>query len=212
MSMADRVVLLCAGVIEQHDIPDALYAQPASTFSARFIGTPPMNVLELEDASAGTIRIAGTAQPLPVAARVQSIEYLGADSILPCEIGAARDFAVRVQGLVRAAPAHWAATLQGHIMRRTFLTWALAGAGVLAALPVNAQNPTQHPAQPAVELEFYYPVAVGGPITRVVDGMVADFHKENADVHITPILAYGLVSVSHHWNNFLWPLIITNSV
>ena len=24
-------------------------------------------------------------------------------------------------------------------------------------------------------------------------------------------LAYGLVSVSHHWNNFLWPLIITNS-
>ena len=25
-------------------------------------------------------------------------------------------------------------------------------------------------------------------------------------------LAYGLVSISHHWNNFLWPLVITNSV
>lgn len=25
-------------------------------------------------------------------------------------------------------------------------------------------------------------------------------------------IAYGLVSVSHHWNNFIWPLIITNSV
>lgn len=25
-------------------------------------------------------------------------------------------------------------------------------------------------------------------------------------------VAYGLVSVSHHWNNFLWPLIVTNSV
>jgi sn-glycerol 3-phosphate transport system permease protein len=25
-------------------------------------------------------------------------------------------------------------------------------------------------------------------------------------------IAYGLVSVSYHWNNFLWPLIITNSV
>ena len=25
-------------------------------------------------------------------------------------------------------------------------------------------------------------------------------------------LAYGLVSISHHWNNFLWPLIVTNSV
>ena len=26
------------------------------------------------------------------------------------------------------------------------------------------------------------------------------------------LLAYGLVSVSHHWNNFLWPLVVTNSV
>lgn len=25
-------------------------------------------------------------------------------------------------------------------------------------------------------------------------------------------IAYGLVSVSHHWNNFLWPLVVTNSV
>lgn len=29
---------------------------------------------------------------------------------------------------------------------------------------------------------------------------------------IPTYLAYGLVSVSHHWNNFLWPLIVTNSV
>jgi sn-glycerol 3-phosphate transport system permease protein len=27
-----------------------------------------------------------------------------------------------------------------------------------------------------------------------------------------PTLAYGLVSISHHWNNFLWPLVVTNSV
>jgi sn-glycerol 3-phosphate transport system permease protein len=25
-------------------------------------------------------------------------------------------------------------------------------------------------------------------------------------------LAYGLVSISHHWNNFLWPLVVTNSM
>jgi len=25
-------------------------------------------------------------------------------------------------------------------------------------------------------------------------------------------VAYGLVSISHHWNNFLWPLVVTNSV
>lgn len=29
---------------------------------------------------------------------------------------------------------------------------------------------------------------------------------------IPTYLAYGLVSVSHHWNNFLWPLIVANSV
>ncbi len=27
-----------------------------------------------------------------------------------------------------------------------------------------------------------------------------------------PYMAYGLVSVSYHWNNLLWPLVITNSV
>lgn len=49
MSMADRVVLLNRGRIEQNDTPDQLYAHPSSEFSARFIGTPPMNLLTLDE-------------------------------------------------------------------------------------------------------------------------------------------------------------------
>lgn len=38
-----------------------------------------------------------------------------------------------------------------------------------------------------VEVSFYYPVAVGGPITKIIDGFAADFEKENAGVKIRPI-------------------------
>ena len=45
MSMADRVILMRDGRVEQAAAPEDLYARPASTFAARFIGTPPMNIL-----------------------------------------------------------------------------------------------------------------------------------------------------------------------
>ncbi len=45
MSMADRVILLNQGRIEQNDSPENLYNSPASTFCAGFIGHPPMNLL-----------------------------------------------------------------------------------------------------------------------------------------------------------------------
>ncbi len=45
MSMADRVILLNRGEIEQNGTPVDLYETPANTFVARFIGTPPMNLL-----------------------------------------------------------------------------------------------------------------------------------------------------------------------
>ncbi len=47
MSMADRVVLLNRGRIEQDGTPAELYEAPANTFVARFIGTPPMNLMKL---------------------------------------------------------------------------------------------------------------------------------------------------------------------
>jgi len=42
-------------------------------------------------------------------------------------------------------------------------------------------------AQAPVEVSFYYPVAVGGPITRIVDGLAADFEKENPGIKLKPI-------------------------
>jgi sn-glycerol 3-phosphate transport system substrate-binding protein len=42
-------------------------------------------------------------------------------------------------------------------------------------------------ARAATELSFYYPVAVGGPITKIIDGMVADFEKANPDARIKAI-------------------------
>ena len=39
----------------------------------------------------------------------------------------------------------------------------------------------------AVDLSFYYPVAVGGPITKIIDGMAADFEKENPGIKVKPI-------------------------
>jgi sn-glycerol 3-phosphate transport system ATP-binding protein len=134
MSMADQVVLLRAGVVEQCGTPEAIYAQPATEFAARFIGTPPMNLLTL-DQMAGGVVIAGTGGPaigavpagatrlgirpehlmlgaegLPATAK--GVEYFGADSIVTCAIGVHDAVAVRAPGHLRVTPGeslrvHW---------------------------------------------------------------------------------------------------------
>ncbi|MCU4179558.1 ABC transporter substrate-binding protein [Bosea sp. BH3] len=65
--------------------------------------------------------------------------------------------------------------------RREFLggTAAIAGA---AALPGSAL------AQSA-EISFFYPVAVGGPITKLIDTYAADFEKANPSIKLKPIYA-----------------------
>ncbi len=55
MSMADRVILLKGGRVEQVATPTEIYQQPRTLFAAQFIGSARMNVLELEGS-----RIAGT--------------------------------------------------------------------------------------------------------------------------------------------------------
>ena len=45
MTMADRVVILRDGIVEQSDDPISLYNNPANKFVAEFIGTPSMNML-----------------------------------------------------------------------------------------------------------------------------------------------------------------------
>ena len=135
MSMADRVILLNAGRIEQNGTPVDLYETPANVFVARFIGTPPMNLLKLEAGQGGAV-IAGTDGPAIFSAEhaggslgvrpehigiaverghratVESVEYLGGDSLVACRLGG-QTLAVRAPGsvgLARGDP--------------TWLTWA----------------------------------------------------------------------------------------
>ncbi len=65
LTLADRIVVLDGGVIQQVGTPLDLYETPANRFVARFIGSPTMNVLPVTAAD-GAIRLAdGTAVPLP---------------------------------------------------------------------------------------------------------------------------------------------------
>src|SRR5207237_4669896 len=41
----------------------------------------------------------------------------------------------------------------------------------------------------AVDLTMYYPVAVGGPVTKIVDDLVSRFEKDNADIKVTAVYA-----------------------
>lgn len=66
-----------------------------------------------------------------------------------------------------------------------YLKGLIASAALAGALTFG---PTA-PANAAVELTMYYPVAVGGPLTKVVDGLVADFMKENPDIKVNAIYA-----------------------
>jgi sn-glycerol 3-phosphate transport system substrate-binding protein len=61
---------------------------------------------------------------------------------------------------------------------------ALAGlAGSLAA-------PAIVPAQNApIEIQFFFPIAVAGPITKIIDGYARDFEAEHKDIRIKPVYA-----------------------
>ena len=65
------------------------------------------------------------------------------------------------------------------ITRRSFLA-AAAGAGLLASQAASAAN---------VEIRFYYPIAVGGPITKIIDDYAAQFEKENPGITVKPVYA-----------------------
>ena len=46
LAMADRIAVFSTGALQQFAAPDDLYRRPANTFVARFVGHPPMNLLE----------------------------------------------------------------------------------------------------------------------------------------------------------------------
>jgi sn-glycerol 3-phosphate transport system ATP-binding protein len=125
MAMADQVVLLRDGRIEQDAPPADVYAHPATAFAASFIGTPPMNLLPLVEGAGGMV-VRGTggpalAPPLQnetlagirpeslrlaeegIPAIVLHAEYLGADTVVACAVGEAGRLLARLPGRVAIA-------------------------------------------------------------------------------------------------------------
>ena len=90
MAMEDRVVVMNQGAVRQIGTPADVYDEPADTFVATFLGSPPMNLLETSNVIAGFrpehLHPAGALprdEPvLRLAFRMKHEEYLGAERIL----------------------------------------------------------------------------------------------------------------------------------
>src|SRR6476660_1161616 len=65
MTMADRIVVLQAGVIQQVGTPDNVYGHPANQFVAGFIGSPTMNFFTIQPDGERVV-FAGTNEPVPL--------------------------------------------------------------------------------------------------------------------------------------------------
>jgi sn-glycerol 3-phosphate transport system ATP-binding protein len=124
MTMADQVVLMRAGKVEQDGTPVQLYETPATRFTARFIGTPPMNVMPfaaIADHATFAIPPANrSASNLSIGVRPEdvhivdggaegvdgvtgAVEYLGADSLVDVRV-ADQIIVIRAPGRTALTP------------------------------------------------------------------------------------------------------------
>ncbi len=119
MTLAQRMMVMNAGRMEQFGTPEEVYNRPATTFVASFMGSPPMNLLRKAPNTdfggpAGAILgirpehlVVGTSG-WPVV--VDTIEMLGAERLLYCRLGD-EALVVRTDESLSSAPAI-GATLQ----------------------------------------------------------------------------------------------------
>nr|WP_153365890.1 sn-glycerol-3-phosphate ABC transporter ATP-binding protein UgpC [Rhizobium sp. ICMP 5592] len=93
MTLADKIVVMNAGTIEQIGSPMELYNRPANVFVAGFIGSPQMNLIPAEKLEQGDAKTIGI-RPEHItlsreqgtwAAKVVHVEHLGADTIIYLE-------------------------------------------------------------------------------------------------------------------------------
>jgi len=89
MAMGDRVMVLNKGVVRQLGTPKEVYDDPADTFVATFLGSPPMNLMEMDGMIVGFrpehFRVAEDVKDsakVTFKFRVENVEYLGAEFIL----------------------------------------------------------------------------------------------------------------------------------
>ena len=111
MSLADTIVLMRDGRAEQVGSPETLYHRPATPFVARFVGDPPMALVDAGALGHGTgqvgIRIEAIekADVAPeLSARVVETEYLGARTQVLLDHPAAEGLALLLPGRMALAP------------------------------------------------------------------------------------------------------------
>lgn len=97
MAMGDRIVVLNKGVVHQFATPKEVYDDPADTFVATFLGSPPMNLIENEGVIVGFrpehFRLAGEVKDsakVTFQFRIENVEYLGAEFILSGTVAGGR--------------------------------------------------------------------------------------------------------------------------
>ena len=92
MTLAQRMIVMNAGVMEQFGTPEEVYHTPASIFVASFIGSPPMNLLRnAPNSKPGTI-LGIRPEHLDITSagwevRVDTVELLGAERLVYATMG-----------------------------------------------------------------------------------------------------------------------------
>src|SRR5947207_9283661 len=89
MGLGDRIAVMQGGRVRQLGTPVEVYAEPADTFVASFLGSPPMNIVEAPDCLVGfrpehflpRDAYDGGASLIALGLRVTRVEYLGADRL-----------------------------------------------------------------------------------------------------------------------------------
>ncbi|WP_371076509.1 MULTISPECIES: ABC transporter ATP-binding protein [unclassified Sinorhizobium] len=95
MTLADRVMILNKGRIEQFDRPGEIYRNPASTFVAGFLGAPPMNLIQATAAD-GRLRIADGTVIAPCGESGKYVAGIRPEHIAACAPGDEGAAGVRV--------------------------------------------------------------------------------------------------------------------
>ena len=91
MTLAQRMIVMNGGVMEQFGTPEEVYNRPASTFVASFIGSPPMNLLKhAPDLAEGQI-LGIRPEHLEIsdhgwALKVDTVELLGAERLVHAQL------------------------------------------------------------------------------------------------------------------------------
>jgi len=87
MTLADRIVIMRDGYIEQIGTPLDVFENPRNTFVATFIGSPPMNLLDGVVKGGNVVLTDGTTLPIPplyAASEGQDVQFgVRADNIMP---------------------------------------------------------------------------------------------------------------------------------